>query len=223
MEKVTICKASNKRMLYTICGILLCILEEIQRTQTGVWYVPAVNCVGLVMMIIIFSRIPVKKLLNPVNYFYSAFCIILLAAIRIHWQYHMGQYMLWQYVTAIFNAWWIGLMWHYLIDAGQFKRIEIKKNSLTVLWFLLTFLSLMGKSGLKWPVWFLFMFGGFYLSEFTREETEELWDGLADGAILSFLALTVFAFLFRPYVEVQYSWSFINCNDAAQFMLIITI
>jgi len=39
-----------------------------------------------------------------------------------------------------------------------------------------------------------------------------LWDGLANGIILGFFLIQIFAYGFRPYDEVRYKGAYSNCN-----------
>lgn len=146
----------------------------------------------------------------------------------ILWLKAPGQIYQWQYITGVLNAGWIGLLLlQMLLDkinalrSGQ--KIPLRFGIVTiaaVLWALMTFFMMFSPSGHLWVLWYFGMFFLFYSLEFTKKEIKSLWNGMANGIILGFFVLQIFAFGFRPYDDVRYRGAYINCNMNALFYLV---
>lgn len=84
-------------------------------------------------------------------------------------------------------------------------------------WLAMMVLMIFSRSRYIWPLCYLVMFGCFYLTDYTEEEQNELFQGMLDGIILGFFALQGFCFVFRPYDVVRYEGAFANSNINALF------
>ena len=71
----------SKYTLYFICFMALSLIEFLRATQKGNIWSAAANCTGLVMMVIIFSQLPVREFLKPANYIYTALCILAIGGV----------------------------------------------------------------------------------------------------------------------------------------------
>lgn len=208
--------------LYVLCFMALNYIEYLRETQTGnIWYV-AVNCMGLVTMVIVLSGYPLKVFCTKINAIYTVLCGGAMVAVYCHWLSHYGQYYVWQVETAILNIWWIGIVVKYLfreIFVDKTKALRLNRRS--ILWIVLTAFMICSVSRRLWPLWFFLMFGSFYLTEYKPEQKRALWDGMIDGTILSFFGVQIFAYGFRPYDTVRYVGAYSNCNMMALYYLII--
>ncbi len=77
------------------------------------------------------------------------------------------------------------------------------------------------RSGRVWPIWFLAMFGMFYVTQYSEKDRNALMDGMVDGTIISFFMLQIFAYGFRPYDVVRYIGAFSNSNITALHYLLV--
>lgn len=215
-------RIKSKYALYFLCFLALNYIEFLRSTQVGNIWAAAANCTGLVMMVIIFSGLPVKEFLRPMNYVYTLLCILAIGLIYWHWKQHTGEYYFGQMATAVMNIWWIGLVACYLFkQVFVTKTIRLKLGRNSLLWIALTAWTVISVAGRWWPIWFLFMFGSFYLIRYTEEDRRALFRAMIDGTICSFFILQGWACLFRPYDEVRYKGAFSNCNMMALYYLIV--
>lgn len=222
MWKKIIEKIFSRKNLYILCFMALNLIEVLRESQGGdVWHV-VVNCTGLALMVIVFSAYPLKEFCTWINGVYTILCVAAMAGIYVHWQSHVGQYNLWQIETAVMNIWWIGIM------AGNlFQKIVVKKTlafqpGMTGwLWIAMSMLMTASISGRWWPLWYLLMFGVFYLTDYKQGDRRALWDGMIDGTILSFFFIQIYTYGFRPYDVVRYAGPFRNSNMAALYYLIV--
>lgn len=215
-------KILSKYTLYFFCFIALNFIEFLRATQTGNVWSAAANCTGLVMMVIIFSQLPIKDFLKPANYIYTALCVLAVGAVYFHWTRHIGEYYFGQMATAIMNIWWLGMVVRYFFrKIIEEKTLKLHIGALGWTWIILTLWTIVSVAGRWWPVWFLLMFGSFYLIRFSEEDKAALIRAMIDGTIASFFVIQSYAYLFRPYDEIRYKGAFDNCNTMALYYLIV--
>lgn len=210
----------SKKTLYLMLFIIMNIIAWIRETQNGSIWAVAVNCMGLVIMMLIMSAYPVKEMINRVSGLWTLVCIGIAVGLGIYWR--EIPVLVWKYIFGCLNLWWIGVMCILLLRRFRCGKLKLPKlNGLGILGLLLAFIMITSASGRAWPVWFLFMFGIFYLTEYTEKDRKDFIDAMVDGSIISFFLLQSFAYGFRPYDEVRYKGAFANCNITAQYYLII--
>lgn len=215
-------KIWSKYTLYFLCFMALNYIEFLRSTGNGDVWKTAANCTGLVVMVIVFSQLPIRQFLKPVCYIYTVLCIVALGVVYMHWTQHIGEYSLGQMLTAVMNLWWLGLAVPYL-----FRQIFIEKTlklhigALGWAWIAFVIWTVISVAGRWWPIWYLFMFGSFYLVRFSREDRAALLDAMIEGTIASFFVIQSYAYLFRPYDIVRYQGAFANCNMMALYYLIV--
>ncbi len=215
-------KLRSKYTLYFLCFMALSLIEFLRSTQTGAIWKPAANCTGFVMMLIIFSQLPIKRFLRPAVYAYTIVCLAAIGGTYCHWTHHIGEYSFGQMATAIMNIWWLGLVLVYFLrKAVKEKKFGIRIGALGWTWILLVLWSLISVAGRWWPVWYLLMFGAFYLVRFSEEDKTALLEALIDGTIASFFIIQCYAYLFRPFDELRYRGAFSNSNMMALYYLIV--
>lgn len=215
-------KLCSKYTLYFVCVMALNLIEFLRNTQTGAVWKPAANCTGLVIMVIIFSQLPIKQFLKPLSYIYTALCALAIGLVYFHWTRHIGEYSFGQRATAIMNIWWIGLvLFYFACQMIKEKKLKLHIGVLGWTWLLLSLWTLISVAGRWWPMWFLLMFGSFYFIRFSNEDKSALIEAMIDGTIASFFIIQSYAFLFRPYDEVRYKGAFTNSNMMALYYLIV--
>lgn len=219
-------KLFTKRTLYILCFMALNLIEFLRGGSSygHVWYV-AVNCTGIVMLVMIASVYKIREFCTVSNAIWTVLCLTFMVAVPFHWVNHMGEYLLWQVETAVFNAWWVVIFVKHLIYRIFIKKsIKIKFNASAKIWAIMLLLMFASVAYYNiWPLWFLLMFGVFYLTDYTKEDRENLWNGMIDGNIISFFILQIFAYGVRPYDELRYKGFHDNCNMAALYYLVIYV
>lgn len=210
------------RTLYVLCFIALNAIEFLKASQTGsVWYV-AVNCTGPVMMVILFSAYPLKDFRTKWNLIYSCVCALACGIVYFYWTQHKGYHNVLQRETFVLNVWWIGILVKYLFDRIFVKKtLKLKLNKTGMIWVILSVLMIASVSQRIWPLWYLLMFGAFYLTEYSPEQSGALREGMADGTIISFFGIQIYAYGFRPYDTVRYVGAYDNSNSMALFYLVV--
>lgn len=209
-------------MLYFLCFMALNYIEYLRATKTGDIWKTAANCTGLVVMVIVYGQLPLRRFFKPVYYIYTALCIAAIGLIYLHWRQHMGEYCFGQMATAVMNIWLLGMAVPYFFrQVIEEKALKLHIGALGWSWILFSVWSVISVAGRWWPVWYLFLFGLFYLTRFSGEDRRALADALIDGTIASFFILQSYAYLFRPYDRTRYHGAFVNSNMMALYYLIV--
>lgn len=212
----------SKKTLYILCFMVLNLIDMLKTSQSGaVWYV-AVNCTGLVMLVIIVSAWPLRDFLTVGNGIYTAVCAAAMILVGIYWRPTTGQFVLWQIQTAIMNVWWIGIVVVYLFRKAVIqKTLPFRPGLMGWLWIAMSILMIFSASQRLWPLWYFLMFGSFYLTSYKPEDKKALFEAMVDGTIISFFCIQIYAYGFRPYDEVRYKGATGNCNMTALYYLIV--
>lgn len=107
-----------------------------------------------------------------------------------------------------------------LVALKEGYRPTLNKKML-VLWAIMMALMLVSRSDYLWPWAYAVLFGIFYLTDFTLEEREDIYQGLLNGTILSFFVFQGYCCVFRPYDMIRYVGIFTNSNNNAVYYLVV--
>jgi len=114
----------TKRVLYLICFMALNLIEFLRATQAGNIWNAAANCTGPVMMVLIFSALPLRELADRFNRIYILLCAAAMVAVHFYWTAHQGEILWGEAQTAVLNVCWIGIAVRYF-----FRRVIVEKGS----------------------------------------------------------------------------------------------
>lgn len=239
-------KFINKRMLYTICFMMLTALELIRGSSfvemevpTGVirlsdvlgglkmgdlWYIGA-NLTGFVMMLIVFSAYQLKVFVTVGNAIWTVLCLGTMIGLPYYHMHQGATFHLWQVETAVVNVWWLFIIIkHMVAKAIRDKKIAVKWNLPAIIWGLMSICMFFSVNESKlWGMWYFLMFGVFFLTEYTSKEKEDIWNGLLDGLLVSFVIVQIAAFFLRPFDYDRYAGLHANSNSAGLYYLIIYV
>ena len=99
--------------------------------------------------------------------------------------------------------------------------LRAKPDLTGILALVMAFLMTFSRSGRLWPVWFAAMFGMFYVTRFTREKLEQLFEAMVDATIVAFFVIQIYAYGFRPYDVIRYLGAYPNSNVASLHYLVV--
>ena len=217
----------NRRLLYFLCFLAFELIDFLRNTQNGDIWSAAVGGTGLVMMVLIFSEYPLKEW----NYgkhtkVYMAIwtvCCLGIAGAAALWQQHFifGIYK-WTFFLGVWNVWWIFLVGQEIVKRiWKAGSLRAKPDLTGVLALVMAFLMTFSRSGRLWPVWFAAMFGMFYVTRFTKEKLEQLFEAMVDATIVAFFVIQIYAYGFRPYDVIRYLGAYPNSNVASLHYLVV--
>lgn len=213
---------SFRRIVYSICFCFFCVIDQRVRTAYGTsgWLETFRDLTGTVMAIIILSHYKFSDFQRrKIPYLVWSAAGGSAAVLAFIWGIY-NQRCLKDWFVILLDIFLFGfIVIHIVIDlAVEKKRVKLNKN-IAVLWFLMLLVMIFSRSRLVWPFCYLVMFGCFYLTDYDRDELEDLFQGTLNGFILGFFIIQGLAFVFRPYDEVRYRGLYYNTNSNAFFYL----
>ena len=211
-----------KKGIYTICFVLMCLIDQIRGSATGRVQFVAANCLGLLIAVIILSAYHWRDFLKLPYYLWAG---VFFVGFSLSVPYAQANYpYLWKWITAGINVGLYGLIVIrilYRIVAEKW-RPRIRKPCF-LLWIVMMVGMVISRNDSVWPLWFLAMFGSFYLTDFTSEEKDAVCDSMMNGVIIGFCILQGFATMYRAYDTVRYTGMYTNSNINALFYMMVQL
>ena len=226
-----------KLLIYTFCGLGLAWIDLWRGIGNGAQWALAVNCIGFCIFPMIVLRLDWRMLSPKKNLterwqkifrvlFYLWISVFLLCAYPVFRKLAPGTDYDGQIATAIANAGIYGTllirMYFYLFfERKQSEQEEnLKTGPVFFVWLLFMVLAVASVNKTIWPLWFMVMFGSFYLAPLSKKELEEITLGIVNGLIIGFFWIQSRAFLYRPYdADFRYYGHYTNPNVNAMFYL----
>lgn len=206
-------KIKIKKWIYTLCFICIMMIDWVKNTQSGAVWIPIVNLTGVVMGVLMLSHFNWKKRTMRSHLIWLCVWLVGTAIGYFGWMQYELRIIQTQYMTASLSVGGLGTVllciWQ---DRKQMVKFQKKDLCLLGLLGVLSVIMLVSRRHELWPLWYFVMFGAFYFIPFSKQEKKDMWDAMANGVIVGFFILQIFAYGFRPYDEVRYVGAFENCN-----------
>lgn len=211
---------SARRLVYALCFLLFCVIEQRSKTCSGLdgWLETFRDLTGVVMAVIIMSHYrpaEIKKWKLP-YLIWTAACVIG-APLAFVWGKNNRPFLN-DWVVMLLDVILYGyIVIHTFISVALEKQYPKLNRKFCAVWLVMMILMIVSRSTYIWPFCYLVMFGCFYLTGYTKQEKDDLFQGMLDGIILGFFLLQGLCFVFRPYDVVRYKGFFSNSNWNALF------
>lgn len=217
---------NKKRILYTICFLFFCIIDQRIKTGSGLdgWIETFRSLTGVVVAVLILSHYPLNEFKEQkIPYLVWSLICVVGGALFIA----KGQAIVWFFNERV--AWAVNaLLYGYIVIrlcaihlCGSVGREQGINKWFSCAWLVMMGLMCASRSDYHWPAAYLIMFLCFYLTDYTAEELENLFQGMLNGIILGFFLMQGWCFAFRPYDEVRYVGVYNNSNLNALFYLVV--
>lgn len=215
---------SKKRILYTICFFLFCVID--QRTKTGSGLDGIIetfrDMAGVLMAVIIMSHYKWEEFMAykiPYAVWTGIGVVagVLFVVLGQPLAYFMNERVMVSLDVLLFGY----VVIHTFISVVKEKKYPKLNRGMFGLWVVMMLLMIFSRSDYVWPFCYFIMFGCFYLTDFTEEEQEDLYQGIMNGVIFAFFAFQAFCCVFRPYDQVRYTGIYNNCNLNGLFYLVV--
>ena len=209
---------------YTIIFALMMLIDWTKGSQAGSVWAVTVNCVGILLGIILFTILPkMQKSTKRQHVILWTFCIVVSGICFIPW--HQGRgYLIWlHYLTVVLNIAILGSLFIEVCMLRLWKRVkELSKyqKSMALLWVIMMLYMCISPLKSVWPIWFLCLFGIYYIVPISEERKRQLLQGVLNGVVVGFFAIQIWAYGFRPYDVVRYTGAYMNANANALMYLI---
>ena len=215
---------SWKRIVYTLCFFMFCLID--QRTKTGSGregYIETFrNMTGSIMAVILLSHCKWGEIrAHKLPYLLwtilgGAVGIAYVVGVTSFDPFVNGR------VSAALAVFLTGYaLIHTVIRVAVEKKYPVLEKKFLAVWGVMMFLMIFSRSDYIWPLCYLVMFGCFYLTDYTAEEREDLFQGCLNGIILGFFVFQGFCCVFRPYDQIRYTGIYNNCNLNGLFYLVV--
>ncbi len=210
----------SKQVLYTVCFVILCFIDQIKNSAPLIPQEGFVNLTGLCIAAIILSHFKAKDFFSLP---YLIWVIYFFCGVLLNRKAGLEECdNAWQWYTAAANVGVFGLIAIRLILGMITKKEKPQLNLFFFpLWCIIMIGMMLSRHDAVWPLWFFVMFVCFYLTNFTKEEWETILKGLMNGIIIGFFLLQGFACMFRAFeLYPRYHGLQLNGNMYALFCLI---
>lgn len=218
--KVKNYKYSVKRLIYAICFFLFCIIDQRSKTCSGLdgWLETFRDLTGIVMAVVIMSHYHLRDFTKwKIPYLvWTAICVVG-TPLAFLWGKDNRPFLN-DWIVMLLDVILYGYIFiHTFIDTVLEKKHPKMERNYLVVWLIMMVLMIVSRSTYIWPLTHLVMFGCFYLTDYSKEERNDLFQGMLDGIILGFFVLQGLCFVFRPYDVVRYKGFFSNVSWNALF------
>lgn len=209
-----------KSIFYTLIILFLCIVDQRRGSAPGQVQFVFVNLAGAAVCLLMFSAYKLKEFLRfPYWIWTIVFAVgsIAVTHIRDEAIIYRGQWY-----TALINVWLIGLLVIKMISkifAEKYRPSFSKKALVLFLGFML--LACLSKNDSLWTWWYLVLFTMLYLTDFSSEDRQRLFNAIPNGITLGFFLIQGLAFVFRPYDNLRYHGLYANENMNALFYSLV--
>lgn len=188
---------------YALCFVFLGIIDQRRGSALGAIQMSFANLTGVVMALLLLPSIKLEKVKTKPYLFWTPVCIILgviVSIIGVHYWQYKGEWL-----TGVLNI----VVWSYLLiyiyrekSYTEFSY-RVKQPFFWTIGMCLFLMQVSAHEGIV-PVWYLLIYGGFFVIGIPKEKSEDFFDGMLTGIILWFFGQQIVAFGFRPYDYVRY-------------------
>ena len=205
-----------KRILWTVCVLFLCIIDQRIGSSTGEPQLIFSACVVLVVGVFILTHYSIRDFLTLPFVVWAVVCLIGAPAAMIWGQGHALYHGRFNTIVCILVLYGFILIRTFIAFIIEKKRPGIAPTGLALFGTLFLFIAF-SRYNDKWPLMYLAAFFLFYLTGLTQEEKETFLCALQDGIIAGFFLIQGLAFVFRPYDTLRYMGMYANTNMNALF------
>lgn len=213
---------SKRRLLYTLCFFLFCVIDQRIKTGSGLDGVIETfrDLTGVGMAVLTMSHYrkeDFKKYKLP--YIIWSVLSVIGGMAAFFWGRDMRPFLN-DWIVVIIDVVLYGyILIHTFINVVLEKKYPKLNVKFAVVWVVMMVLMIVSRSTYIWPFCYLVMFACFYLTDYSKEEQVDMFQGMLDGIILGFFVLQGLCFVFRPYDVVRYQGMYHNPNLNALFYL----
>lgn len=210
---------SVRRLVYALCFLLFCVINQRIHSEAGMEVFRDLTGVGMAVIIMTHYRPEDFRKWKIPYLIWTAVWLIgtPISFVRTRDLASLGDWVVIALDIVLFGY----ILIHTFISVAEEKKLPKINWKFGAVWLVMMVLMIVSRSTYIWPFCYLVMFGCFYLTDFTKEELNDLFQGMLDGIILGFFAVQGFCFVFRPYDLARYSGAFSNSNLNSQFYLMV--
>ena len=233
----------TKQAVFTICFFLLCVIDQVCATAPDhVVFMGQAFTYTVISLIILTGFFHPRKQnlfqLTPALIFAAVYLITLYYRIPKEFGEEALDFAQWLPLKGSlitkpeFHEWLIrsvntGLIWYLILRVLSIRIYHhVETRSLptpkkawifSVLWLAMMIGMILSANTALWPLRFLILFGCFYLTGYTNDELEALFNGMTTGIIAAFFSMQAFATMFRTFDTLGYTGMYSTDISCALF------
>ena len=217
---------SWKRLLYALCFCMFCLIDQRSKTCSGLdgWLETFRDLTGVVMAVIIMSHYRLEDFRKRKVPYLVWSVVSVVGGIAAIWWGKNNYYFFNDWIVKVIDVVLFGyILIHTFISVVLEKQYPKLNKKFAITWLAMMVLMIVSRSTYIWPFCYLVMFGCFYLTDYSKEEQDDLFQGMLDGIILGFFLMQGWCFAFRPFDNWDYRYVGVynNCNINALFYLVV--
>lgn len=221
MGKLLTCiKQNYKQITWILCSFFIVFIGVVKCDGTGAQAALASNLLGLAILPFCLLRIKWREFLSIPCYIFAALWLVCFIPFKRY--FFIGNDYDASIVVAYINVLFYGLLFIRSVRTIDIKDVTKNKGKIIIsALFALTFVScIISRNKAVWPLWFLVMFGTFYMEPTDKEVAKEIVGSIVRGVILSFFIFQGYAFLRRPFDAIRYVGIMTNCNVTGMYYFV---
>lgn len=231
---------SWKRILYTLCFFLFCVIDQRIKTCSGRdgWLETFRELTGAVTACLILSGCRLEEFRRwKLPYLIWGAAGVLAGAAAFLWG--MGHRpFLNHWFMMILDVFLFGFVAIHTFLKSVWERRRVPEQRIAAkrhlvpgrhkppinrgflaAWALMMLLMVLSRSDSVWPLCYFALSGCLFLTDFTEEEQADLFHGALNGILAAFFVFQGLCFVFRPYDMVRYMGFYHNSNLNSLFYL----
>ncbi len=212
-----------KKIILTLATICLSVFELYKTNGTFEEAAFFVNFIGVSVFAFTVFRLKLRDFLKIPYYVYAVLGLV--GVVLVYKFFAERDVFTSRFLIAEFNVYLYGFLLirliYYIVELIKDKKKPgFRPTFLFWGWIVMMLLCVFSVNNSIWPLWFLMIFGAYYITPATEEETKDIFESLVNGLIIAFFIIQCLAFLYRPFGYVRYKGFFYNSNMNSLFYLV---
>jgi len=212
-----------KKIILTLATICLSVFELYKTNGTFEEAAFFVNFIGVSVFAFTVFRLKLRDFLKIPYYAYAVLGLV--GVVLVYKFFAERDVFASRFLIAEFNVYLYGFLLirliYYIVELIKDKKKPgFRPTFLFWGWIGMMLLCVFSVNNSVWPLWFLMIFGAYYITPATEEETKDIFESLVNGLIIAFFIIQCLAFLYRPFGYVRYKGFFYNSNMNSLFYLV---
>lgn len=187
-----------KTIWYMLCFLLLGLIDQQRGSATGEIQMLYTNVTGLVMVLLILPSLNLRAFSAKIYRYWTPACLLLTVSACVigvrYWDY-TGQW-----ITGVLNLSVWSYLFIYLVREWKCFQIGARLHQPFFLCiFIMFFLMQISMNEGALPLWYIMIYGGFYLIGINKKDYSNFLQGMLNGIIVWFFIQQAISFAFRHY------------------------
>ena len=220
-------KLRIKKLIYMLCFEFLCLIDQRIKTGSGLdGVVESFRDMSyIVIAILVLSHYQLQDFRKYWFLYVEWVIFSIIGGILFVWKGEAVAMFPSNRIVLAVNLllWGIAIIQTLVRIIAEKRRLDFIHKPFACIWLLMMADMCILRGDIYWPEAYLIAYGTFYLTDYSEEERELLFQGMLNGILLGFFLMQGWCFVFRPYDIIRYSGVYSNSNHNVVFYLIVLV